>query len=383
MATTNLVYKGLKANLPGERGDAFYLCTDTKELYFGSDLYTDPVRFYTEEKPETPAQGVLYIDEETGAAEVWNGSAWKPILKGYATEIGEVVDDTTVPTTKAVKDYVDKEVEEVIAGDVGVIGALAHKDKVAETDLEEALATKLNKKADVGTDDDTSDLDTIKAAKKYADEKDTALKTDVVGVDGAQAADDTIRGAKAYADEKDAATKAALIGDASDTADKDTIKGAKKYTDDQIAAKVSSTYKAGGTKAFEDLTDLLTEENEGTVYNISDKFTTDDSFVEGTGKEYPAGTNVVCIDAGESDYKWDVLAGFVDLSGYDTAETAAGKVATAVSDAKEELIGTGEGVTAETIKAAVTESKGYTDDKNGALDTRVTAVETAITIGTF
>lgn len=43
----NLIYKGLKANLPAERNvNSFYLCTDTRELFFGADLYTEAVRFY-------------------------------------------------------------------------------------------------------------------------------------------------------------------------------------------------------------------------------------------------------------------------------------------------------------------------------------------------
>lgn len=51
--------------------------------------------------------------------------------------------------------------------------------------------------------------------------------------------------------------------------------------------------------------------------------------------------------------------------------------------AKTELIGEDEGVTADTIKGAVTEAKGYTDEKNGELETRLATVEAAITIGTF
>ena len=52
---------------------------------------------------------------------------------------------------------------------------------------------------------------------------------------------------------------------------------------------------------------------------VTDKFTTTDSFVEGAGKKHPAGTNVVVVQSGE-EYKYDVLAGFVDLSGYVKAE---------------------------------------------------------------
>ncbi len=81
-----------------------------------------------------------------------------------------------------------------------------------------------------------------------------------------------------------------------------------------INAKVSSTYKAGGSVAFASLPEL-TEANLGLVVNVTDKFTTTDSFVEGAGGKHPAGTNVAVVKVGE-EYKYDVLAGFVDLSGY-------------------------------------------------------------------
>lgn len=85
--------------------------------------------------------------------------------------------------------------------------------------------------------------------------------------------------------------------------------------EDAINTKVSSTYKAKGSVAFASLPSL-TKANEGNVYNITDSFTTTADFVEGVGKTYPAGTNVVIVNTSGSTYKYDVLAGFVDLSGY-------------------------------------------------------------------
>jgi len=85
-----------------------------------------------------------------------------------------------------------------------------------------------------------------------------------------------------------------------------------------INAKVSSTYKAGGSVAFASLPEL-SEANLGLVVNVTDKFTTTADFMEGEGQGHPAGTNVVIVKAGET-YKYDVLAGFVDLSGYVKAE---------------------------------------------------------------
>ena len=39
----HFVYTGLKANLPEVRENAFYLCTDTREIYFGADLFTEEI----------------------------------------------------------------------------------------------------------------------------------------------------------------------------------------------------------------------------------------------------------------------------------------------------------------------------------------------------
>lgn len=112
----------------------------------------------------------------------------------------------------------------------------------------------------------------------------------------------------------------------------------KYQTDEQvaaaIAAKVSSTYKAGGSVSFDNLPEL-SETNLGLVVNVTNKFTTTDSFVDGAGAKHPAGTNVVVVEAGE-EYKYDVLAGFVDLSGYDTAEKTAEDIAAAKAEAIEQ-----------------------------------------------
>lgn len=116
----------------------------------------------------------------------------------------------------------------------------------------------------------------------------------------------------------------------------------KYQTEEQVAAaisaKVSSTYRAGGSVAFEALPEL-TETNLGIVVNVTDSFVTTESFLEGAGARHPAGTNIVVAQSGE-EYKYDVLAGFVDLSGFastesvDTARTAAVTQANADTDAK-------------------------------------------------
>lgn len=99
-----------------------------------------------------------------------------------------------------------------------------------------------------------------------------------------------------------------------------------------INAKVSSVYKPGGSIAFASLPELSASVL-GMVYNVTDAFTTTTDFVDGSGKKYPAGTNVVVVDAGSGSYKFDVLAGFVDLSGYATTSAMNSAIATAKSEA--------------------------------------------------
>ena len=102
------------------------------------------------------------------------------------------------------------------------------------------------------------------------------------------------------------------------------------YTKDEVNSKLSSVYKAQGSKTANQLTSsLLVAANEGYVYNISEELTITDSnkglFVEGVKSSYPAGTNVVVVKVGGA-YKFDVIAGFVDLTEY--AKTADQQVIT-------------------------------------------------------
>jgi hypothetical protein len=86
------------------------------------------------------------------------------------------------------------------------------------------------------------------------------------------------------------------------------------YTKDQVDAKITSVLKPGGSFTFASLP-TPGASNLGFVYNVSDAFTTTDAFIEGAGEAYPAGTNVAVVLSGTS-YVFDVMSGFVDLSGY-------------------------------------------------------------------
>lgn len=79
-----------------------------------------------------------------------------------------------------------------------------------------------------------------------------------------------------------------------------------KYYYDKVAA-VAEGIIGGfipiGTISFEELT--TAEKVTGYVYNINNDFTTDDTFRDGAGKSYTAGTNVYYTASGE----WDCLGG--------------------------------------------------------------------------
>lgn len=107
-------------------------------------------------------------------------------------------------------------------------------------------------------------------------------------------------------EDNDATTKAYVEGKLSGLQTADQVQAA-------ISSAITGVYTPKGSIAFASLPTAAAG-NKGWVYNVSDAFTTTAAFVEGAGHSYGAGTNVVCVDAGSGSYKWDVLAGTIDLT---------------------------------------------------------------------
>lgn len=89
-----------------------------------------------------------------------------------------------------------------------------------------------------------------------------------------------------------------------------------------LESRLSAVYTPKGSIAFASLP-TPSSTIKGHVYNITDEtFTITNAFVEydaSNPKTYVSGTNVVCINNGTEKspiWKWDVLAGTYDLSGY-------------------------------------------------------------------
>ena len=399
----NLIYKGNKANLPAKRNaTSFYLCEDTRELYFGANLYTEAVRFYTTDKPVAPAQGVLYIDTVTGAGDVWNGTSWSNVIKGYATTIAEGADNTTVPTTKATKDYIDQKVSDVVAGSIDGLGALASKDEVAETDLAAALAQKLNGKADqtaleaeiaratAAEGQNATDIDALEGRMDTAEGKITTLVGADTGKSVRAIANEELAAQLIPEDAQDSldtlAEIAAWIQSHPDDASAmnaaiaalqvildgigDTESGEKAtvvaYVTDAIAAlnigdyaKASAlTALAGRVTALEGATH--THANKA----LLDTYTqTETDLADAVAKKHEH-TNKTVLDGitSEKVAKWDA------------AEQNAKDYADGLADDYD---------AAGAANQALADAKAYTDEKDTAMGVRMTAVEEIVTVGTF
>ena len=65
---------------------------------------------------------------------------------------------------------------------------------------------------------------------------------------------------------------------------------------------LNGAYVIRGNSTFANLPTVLTAAMNGYVYNVTDDFTTTADFVEGAGKKYPAGTNVVIANIGAVTY---------------------------------------------------------------------------------
>lgn len=179
-----------------------------------------------------------------------------------------------------------------LTNDSGYITA----DDVPEGAAASSIPPKMDGEATVGVETTFARGDHIHPSDtKKANVEDVYSKTDIDGKGFLTAAD--------IQNKADKATTLAGYG----------IKDA--YTKTEIDSKVSSVYKPGGNKTYEQLP-ALSVDVLGYVYNVTNEFTTDERFVEGAGKKYPLGTNVMVIEESPSVYKYDTLAGFIDLSGF-------------------------------------------------------------------
>lgn len=85
---------------------------------------------------------------------------------------------------------------------------------------------------------------------------------------------------------------------------------------EKIAA-LAGAFKIRGSVTFANLPTTLTAAMNGYVYNVTDEFTTTELFVEGAGKTFSAGTDVVIVDLGDDetpDMHYNVSGSFINLT---------------------------------------------------------------------
>lgn len=112
----------------GEKSaDKLFFLSDTKEIYRGTQPFTESVILYTSE-PTSKAVGKLYVNATTLEGRIWNGSAWTTVIQPVQATVDTA--DTAKPVSgKAVADYVAEELAKVTASD----GLVANVEYVADS----------------------------------------------------------------------------------------------------------------------------------------------------------------------------------------------------------------------------------------------------------
>lgn len=270
------------------------------------------------------------------------------------------------------------------------------------TRVESKITTEVNsaKAALIGSAGDASSLNTINAAKKYADEKVAAIpaaityKGDGTTITQSGSAEVTFS-VGTIAQSKVSGLETALAGKAS-TTDLEEVRTVaeaaapqattynKTEVDSKISAAVGSVYKMKGS--VQDVDELLGLSGVviGDVYNIIEAGTLND-------EPFEAGSNFVATKAGAGNQAemWDKLGGTIDLSEYAKTEaiastyatksevsTLSGKV-TANTTAISTLNGSGEGSVSKAVSDAIASE---VERANAAYDTKgsAAAVKTAV-----
>ena len=285
--------------------------------------------------PENPNQGDIVFNPKTKRIGIYNGTD----LEQYGSNIEDATFDGGILTIKKkavynsstnswenptiILDFSDVASAEDVTKVVGKLTNTVNNQGAAISELETKTSTlrtdvdQLQKEVE-GDSETTGLLDRVSALETSTGTGEGALGTRVSALE--ETVGDNTKGlVKAVNDNSTAITS--LQNNKADKAT--TLAGygiGDAYTKDEVDGKLSSAYKAQGSKTASELTSsLLAAANEGYVYNLSNKLEITDSnkslFVENIKSSYPAGTNVVVVKVG-SDYKFDVIAGFVDLTAY-------------------------------------------------------------------
>ena len=98
-------------------GNLIYAITDGKTLLMGNKPYSINNKF-VEEYPKYPAQGVIYFNTTTQGVKMYNGAEWTSLVPDIRTSMDQVELDEDLLTAKAIKDFIDPQINESLVADV-------------------------------------------------------------------------------------------------------------------------------------------------------------------------------------------------------------------------------------------------------------------------
>lgn len=342
--------------------------------------------------------GKIYFETSTGLIKVAKSATAVDVFGGNvkdATYSGNILTITKTDGSNITLNFKD------IASASRVMAVFDQiKDELSR--VEGKITTEVNsaKSALIGSSNDTSSMDTINAAKKYADEKVAAIpaaikyKGDGTTITQSGSSEVTFS-VGTIAQSKVSGLETALAGKASttDLEEVRTIAEAaapqattynKTEVDSKISAAVGSVYKMKGS--VDDVDELLGLSGVviGDVYNVI-------AAGELNDEPFEAGSNFVATKAGAGNQvgMWDKLGGTIDLSEYaktssvastyatkSEVSTLSGKV-TANTTAISTLNGSGEGSVSKAVSDAIASE---VERANGAYDSKgsAAAVKTAV-----
>lgn len=316
--------------------------------------------------------GKIYFETSTGLIKVAKSATEVEVFGSQvknATYSGNILTITKTDGSNITLNFSD------IASASGVM-AVFNEIKDELTRVEAKITTEVNsaKSTLIGSASDASSMNTINAAKKYADEKVAAIPAAIkykgdgttitqsgsseVTFSVGTIAQSKVSGLESTLAEKASTTELGEVRTIAEAAAPQATTYTKEEVDNKVASAVGSVYKMKGS--VDNVTDLKALKNVviGDVYNVVAAGTLN-------GETFEAGSNFVAIKAGlgNQEEMWDKLGGTIDLSAYaksaDVANTYATK--TAVTSEISTKIGTldkADTAVAGEVVSAVSETDG-------------------------
>lgn len=132
--------------------DTLYFVSDEQRLYKGAVAYSGGIYEAVSEFPEAGKINTLYIKASTGEVKYWNGTAYTQVVKPFVTAVS-AADNGSLPTSKAVADYVAAEIAKIDAGTLAAdIAALKKKDEAHDAAISTTLPASIADAKKAGTD---------------------------------------------------------------------------------------------------------------------------------------------------------------------------------------------------------------------------------------